>query len=68
MGIWEVLFVCFLDKLEEIYGFSVLRKYGFVVVDVINVMYDGWGKVFFVMGGNFILVILDIVYMVEVLK
>lgn len=68
MGIWEAPPERFLDKLEETFGITAPRKHGYAVVDAINAMHDGRGKVFFAMGGNFISATPDTAYTAEALK
>jgi molybdopterin-dependent oxidoreductase alpha subunit len=54
MGIWEAPKPAFLDKLEQVFGIQAPRKNGFHVVEAIEAMHDGRGKVFFALGGNFL--------------
>ncbi len=54
MGIWEAPKAAFLDKLQSTFGFDPPRQHGYATVDAIKAMYDGKGKVFFAMGGNFL--------------
>lgn len=68
MGIWEAPPESFLNSLEETFGIKAPRKHGFAVVDAINAMHDGRGKVFFAMGGNFISATPDTAYTAEALK
>lgn len=64
VGIWEVFKLVFFDSFVKNFGISLLWEYGFVIVLVIEVMYNGKVKVFFVLGGNFLFVVFDIVYIV----
>ncbi len=54
MGIYEKPAEQFLQALDARYAFTAPRAYGFDVVDCIEAMRDGRGKVFFALGGNFI--------------
>jgi molybdopterin-dependent oxidoreductase alpha subunit len=53
MGIYEKPNAAFLDRLEQVLGFSPPREHGFDTVETIAAMADGRAKVFFGMGGNF---------------
>jgi molybdopterin-dependent oxidoreductase alpha subunit len=53
MGIYEKPSADFLDRLEQVLGFSPPRAHGFDTVETIAAMADGRAKVFFGMGGNF---------------
>ena len=54
MGIWEKPKADFLDKLEATFHFKAPREHGLDVVQSIEYMHQGKGKVFFAMGGNFL--------------
>ncbi|MEX1132795.1 MAG: molybdopterin dinucleotide binding domain-containing protein, partial [Flavobacteriales bacterium] len=54
MGIFEKPAEHFLQALDARYAFVAPRAHGFDVVDCIEAMRDGRGKVFFALGGNFI--------------
>ncbi len=54
MGIWERPPAAFLDKLREVFGFEPPRHFGFDTVEAIHAMHDGRAKVFFALGGNFL--------------
>ena len=54
MGIYEKPSEPFLRALDERYGVTMPRKHGHDVVEAIEAMRDGTGKVFIALGGNFI--------------
>ncbi len=54
MGIHERPAAAFLDRLEEEFRFSPPREHGVDTVGAIEAMRDGRGKVFFGLGGNFV--------------
>ena len=54
MGIFERPAPAFLDALEKEFGFAPPRDHGYDVVRAIRAMRDGKAKVFFAMGGNFV--------------
>lgn len=51
-----------LDRLEEVFGFTVPRKHGYSVVHAIKAMHEGKLKVLFCMGGNFLSATPDTTY------
>ncbi|MEN1925662.1 FdhF/YdeP family oxidoreductase [Luteimonas qiangzhengi] len=53
MMIWEKPPQAFLDRLEEVFGFTPPRAPGHDTIGAIEAMRDGRAKVFFAMGGNF---------------
>ncbi|MCR6662041.1 MAG: FdhF/YdeP family oxidoreductase [Luteimonas sp.] len=53
MMIWEKPPAAFLDRIEQVFGFSPPREDGYDTVGAIEAMISGDGKVFFGMGGNF---------------
>ncbi|PZP94803.1 MAG: CbbBc protein [Variovorax paradoxus] len=53
MGIWEKPPAALLDRLEKVFGFKPPRNHGVDVVESIEAMLRGDGKVFFALGGNF---------------
>ncbi len=53
MGIWERPPERFLNRLEEVFGFSPPREHGYDVVAAIEALERGAARVFFGMGGNF---------------
>lgn len=53
MGIVERPQPGFLDKLEEVFGFSPPREPGYDTWETLRAMAEGKVKVFFAMGGNF---------------
>ena len=68
MGIWEAAPDAFLDKIRDVVGFEPPRKHGYGVVAAIRAMYDGAGKIFFALGGNFISATPDTEYTAEALR
>jgi molybdopterin-dependent oxidoreductase alpha subunit len=68
VGIWEAPKPEFLDRMEQHFGFKPPRRHGYAVVDAIKAMYEGKGKVFFAMGGNFISATPDTEYTAKALK
>ncbi|MBD3627464.1 FdhF/YdeP family oxidoreductase [Cyclobacterium sp.] len=55
MGIWEKIPDAFLDKLGKAFDFHPPRKHGVPTVGAVQAMATGEAKVFFGMGGNFVL-------------
>ncbi len=53
MMIYEKPSEAFLERIEQVFGFSPPREHGCDAVGAIEMMLDGRGKVFFAMGGNF---------------
>ncbi|MGA0559607.1 FdhF/YdeP family oxidoreductase [Larkinella sp. VNQ87] len=68
MGIWERPKPEFLDKLKTVFGFEPPRKPGFSVVEAVQAMHEGRAKVFFGMGGNFLMAVSDTNYTAEALQ
>ncbi|WP_420386972.1 FdhF/YdeP family oxidoreductase [Roseivirga sp.] len=68
MGIWEAPKDSFLDQLDEVHGIQSPRQHGLAVVPAINAMYEGKGKVFFAMGGNFLSATPDTEYTAKALQ
>ena len=68
MGIYEKPPQKFLDNIERVYGFRPPQHHGYDVVEAIHAMYDGKGKVFFAMGGNFLSATPDTEYTAEALR
>ena len=68
MGIWEEPKPEFLDALKETFDFEPPRQHGFAVVDAIQAMYNGKGKVFFAMGGNFLSATPDTYFTAEAMR
>lgn len=54
MGIYEKPSEAFLEKIQEVFGFTPPRKHGYDVVNAIKVMHQTKGKVFMALGGNFL--------------
>ncbi len=55
MGIWEKMNPVFRTNLEKEFHFKTPEKDGFDTVNSIRAMHDGRAKVFFAMGGNFLM-------------
>jgi molybdopterin-dependent oxidoreductase alpha subunit len=55
MGIWEQVPEAFLDRLGAAFDFDPPRKHGVASVDAVKAMAQGKAKVFFGLGGNFVL-------------
>lgn len=68
MGIWEAPKDSFLDQLDKVHGIQSPRQHGLAVVPAINAMYEGKGKVFFAMGGNFLSATPDTEYTAKALQ
>ena len=68
MGVWESPPKDFLDKMEEVFGFTVPRHHGLDVVESIKAMHAGDAKVFIAMGGNFLSATPDTEYTAEALR
>ncbi len=68
MGIWESPKPEFLDKLQEVFGFTPPREHGFSTIDAIQAMHSGKAKVFFAMGGNFLSASPDTEFTAEALR
>lgn len=54
MGIWEEPPAEFLDRVQDIFGFTPPRHHGHSVTDAIQAMHNGDARVFIAMGGNFL--------------
>jgi molybdopterin-dependent oxidoreductase alpha subunit len=68
MGIYEKPSQAFLDKIEQVYGFTPPQQHGYDVVDCIHAMHQGKAKIFFAMGGNFLSATPDTEYTAEALR
>ncbi len=68
MGIWEQIRDDFKRNLEKEFHFKVPKKNGFDTVNSIKAMHDGRAKVFFAMGGNFLLATPDTEFTAEALR
>ncbi|KAA9347185.1 FdhF/YdeP family oxidoreductase [Larkinella humicola] len=68
MGIWERPKPEFLDQLKTVFGFEPPREHGFSVVEAVKAMHEGDAKVFFGMGGNFLMAVSDTNYTAEALQ
>lgn len=54
MGIWEEPPAEFLDRIQDVFGFTPPRQHGHSVTDAIQAMQNGNARVFIAMGGNFL--------------
>ena len=54
MGIYEKPSAVFFQSIENHFGFKPPQAHGYDVVESIKAMYEGKGKVFIAMGGNFL--------------
>ncbi|MEO6252577.1 MAG: FdhF/YdeP family oxidoreductase [Ferruginibacter sp.] len=68
MGIYEKPSQNFLQKLQDNFNFIPPQEHGYDVVECIKAMYEGKGKVFIAMGGNFLSATPDTVYTAEALR
>jgi len=68
VGIVERPAAAFLDKLGAEFDFNPPRNHGFDTVKAIQAMYDGQGKVFFALGGNFLSATPDTEFTAEALR
>ena len=68
MGIYEKPSVGFLDSIRDNFGFEPPRNHGFDVVESIQAMHSGKGKVLFAMGGNFLSATPDTGFTAEALR
>lgn len=68
MGIWERPSDAFLDRVGKALHFEPPREHGFDVVEAIEALHDGRGKVFFALGGNFLSATPDTLVTAEALR
>ena len=68
MGIWEQIRDDFKKNLEKEFHFKVPKKNGFDTVKSIKAMHSGAAKVFFALGGNFLLATPDTDFTAEALQ
>lgn len=59
MGIWEKAPDAFLDRLGNAFKFEPPREHGYGAVDAVNALAEGKTKVFFALGGNFLMAVPD---------
>ncbi|GAB3562872.1 FdhF/YdeP family oxidoreductase [Spirosoma luteolum] len=59
MGVWEKPKAEFLDSLKKRFHFEPPREHGFDVVKSVKAMHEGRAKVFFALGGNFVMAVSD---------
>lgn len=62
MGVWEKMFPEFRAALEKEFDFKTPPKDGFDSVKSLRAMYEKRAKIFFAMGGNFLMAISDTLY------
>ena len=68
MGVWDKLKPELREKLEAEFEFKAPAEDGFDVVKSIAAMHDGRAKVFFAMGGNFLLATPDTDYTADAMR
>ena len=68
MGIWDKIKPEFAEKLEKEFSFKVPTEEGFDVVRSIEAMHDGRAKIFFAMGGNFLMATPDTDFTADALR
>lgn len=68
VGIIEAPSKSFLDKLGTAFQFNPPQKHGYSVVEAIKAMYEGKGKVFLALGGNFLSASPDTNYTAQALR
>ncbi len=68
MGIWEQIRDDFKKNLEKEFHFKVPKKEGFDTVKSIKAMHSGKAKVFFALGGNFLLATPDTDFTAEAMR
>ena len=59
MGIWEKAPDIFLDRLGKAFDFEPPRKHGYAAIDAVKALANGKTKVFFALGGNFLMAVPD---------
>jgi molybdopterin-dependent oxidoreductase alpha subunit len=59
MGIWEKAPDKFLDRLGNAFDFDPPREHGYAAVDAVKALANGKTKVFFALGGNFLMAVPD---------
>ena len=62
MGVWEKMFPEFRHALEKEFNFKTKEEDGFDTVKSLKAMYEKHAKIFFAMGGNFLLAVPDTLY------
>ncbi len=68
MGVWEKMFPEFRHALEKEFKFTTKAEDGFDSVKSLEAMHDGKAKIFFAMGGNFLLAVPDTLYAEKALE
>jgi molybdopterin-dependent oxidoreductase alpha subunit len=68
MGIWEKIRDDFKKNLEKEFHFKVPKQNGFDTVKSINAMHSGRAKIFFAMGGNFLMATPDTDFTADALR
>lgn len=67
MGVWEKMFPEFREALEKEFKFKTKEENGFDAVKSLTAMHDKKARIFFAMGGNFLLAVPDTLYAEEAL-
>ena len=62
MGVWEKMFPEFRHALEKEFSFAAPEGNGFDTVQSLEAMHEGRAKIFFAMGGNFLMAVPDTEY------
>ena len=65
MGVWEKMFPEFRQALEKEFKFKTKPEDGLDSVKSLEAVHDGRAKIFFAMGGNFLLAVPDTLYASE---
>ncbi len=68
MGVWEKMFPEFRAALEKEFDFNTKPEDGFDAVKSLEAMHDRRAKIFFAMGGNFLLAVPDTLYAEKALE
>jgi molybdopterin-dependent oxidoreductase alpha subunit len=68
MGIWERPTDTFLDNLATEFNFEPPRRHGYDTVRAIEAMHEGYARVFFALGGNFLSATPDTEYTAQALR
>lgn len=68
MGVWEKMFPEFRTALEKEFNFRTKQEDGFDSVKSLKAMHDGRAKIFFAMGGNFLMAVPDTLYAEKALE
>ncbi len=68
MGVWDKPKATFLDSLAREFGFEPPREHGYDTQKAIKAMHEGKVKVFFAMGGNFVMAPADTEHSSEAMR